>query len=211
MYNMLAKIAILGVVGASTLGLIAFLESGQTGTKEKIVGLPCEGCDIVFVGRPSETPAVARIAPKGEPGEAMRLTGTVKDQKGAPVEGVIVYAYHTDNKGLYPRGGTGHGRLRGWARSNRQGRYTFETIRPNGYPNGTAPQHVHMHVIEPGRCTYYISDVYFGDDPRLTDKERNERSPRCGSGVVTPFKRDGVWIAERNIVLGLNVPGWTPR
>ena len=66
------------------------------------------------------------------------------------------------------------------------GRYTFETVRPGSYPNSRNPQHIHMHVIEPGRCTYWIDDVLFTDDPLLNDAERNRREPRGGLGVATP-------------------------
>ncbi len=68
-----------------------------------------------------------------------------------------------------------------------------------------------MHIIEPGRCTYWIDDVVFTDDPRLPETERNRRSPRGGSGVVTPTKVEGVWQVKRDITLGLNVPGWPAR
>lgn len=77
------------------------------------------------------------------------------------------------------------------------------------------PQHVHLHVIEPGRCTYYLGDVLFADDPRLTPELRaRERDAHGGSGIVQP-RRDGAgWRAQRDVVLGLNVPDYercTPR
>jgi protocatechuate 3,4-dioxygenase beta subunit len=63
-----------------------------------------------------------------------------------------------------------------------------------------------MHVIEPGRATYYIDDIHFEDDPLLTDRERNRDRPRGGSGLASPVKDDaGTWHVQRNIVLRLNV------
>ena len=103
-----------------------------------------------------------------------------------------------------------HGRLRGWARTDASGRYAFDTIRPGAYPDGDEPQHIHLHVIEPGRCTYYIGDVLFDDDPRLTTQARvAEEHARGGSGVVHPVgsARNG-WNATRDITLGSNVPGY---
>ncbi len=41
--------------------------------------------------------------------------------------------------------------------------YRFETIRPASYPNTKFAQHVHMHVVEPGRCTYFIDGTVFTD------------------------------------------------
>src|SRR5690606_15331583 len=88
--------------------------------QEPIVGLPCEGCEGVFVGLPEELDSVARIGPADEPGEALVLTGTVRDQHEEPVGGVIVYAYQTDAEGNYPSHAAGegsyprHGSLRAW-------------------------------------------------------------------------------------------------
>ena len=66
------------------------------------------------------------------------------------------------------------------------------------------------HVLEPGRCTYYLDSIHFTDDPRL-DAEASavDGTPRGGSGLSSP-ERDGTgrWIIERDIVLGLGVPGY---
>jgi protocatechuate 3,4-dioxygenase beta subunit len=184
--------------------------------REPIVGLPCEGCEWVFEGMPAEPPSSARIAPPEEPGEPLRIEGTVRDGAGRPVPGVVVYAYHTDANGIYPRLDPApgrprvrHGRLRGWARSDETGRYAFDTIRPAGYPGTRIPQHVHLHVVEPGRCSYYIDDLQFDDDPRLTAAERSRLRGRGGSGVAAPRRDpDGRWRATRDIVLGAKVPGY---
>ena len=176
---------------------------------EPIVGLPCEGCEWTFVEMPAEPASVARIAPAAEPGEPMRIDGTVRDAAGKPRAGVVVYAYHTDATGHYPRGVVRHGRLRGWAKTDAQGRYAFDTIRPAGYPATDIPQHVHMHVIEPGRCAYYLDDIEFRDDPRLAPSlARHPRQGRGGAGVATPERVAGGWRVVRDIELGKNVPGY---
>ena len=127
---------------------------------------------------PAEIRSVARIAPPDESGTPLRIEGTIRDRNGKPVEGVIVYAYHTNARGRYPKEpatkGTSaqrHGRLRGWARSDSAGRYVFETIRPGGYPFSRDPQHIHMHLIEPGRCTYYIDDITGRQSAATTHKK----------------------------------------
>ncbi len=91
-----------------------------------------------------------------------------------PHLGRIVYAYQTDRGGIYPRDESlrglaayRHGALRAWVTAGEGGRYRFDTVRPGGYPNSDMAQHIHMHVIEPGCCTYYIDDIVFEDDPRL--------------------------------------------
>jgi protocatechuate 3,4-dioxygenase beta subunit len=186
---------------------------------EPIVGLPCEGCEAVFEGLPAQLGSVSRIAPLDEPGQAMRIEGTVRDGQGRPSGGVVVYAYHTNLRGEYPkdeqaRGKASfrHGRLRGWAKTDEKGRFRFDTIRPGAYPNRDVPEHVHMHVLEVGRCTYYIDDVLFDDDPRLTPEVRRQLSSgRGGSGIVQPRRDDsGRWLVTRDIVLGQGVPGYPP-
>lgn len=179
-----------------------------------VIGQPCEGCEAVFVGLPDELSWRARIAPEDEPGEPMVVRGVVHDRDGDPAPGVIIYAYHTDATGEYPpaeehRGwARRHGELRAWARTDGQGRYRFDTIRPASYPNQTIPAHVHMHVIEPDCCTYYISSIHFTDDPLLTSEAREDLDGRGGSGLVEPRREDGVWIVERDIRLGQAVPGY---
>lgn len=184
--------------------------------REPIVGLPCEGCEAVFEGMPAELGWSGRIAPEGEPGEPLVIEGTVFGDGGAPAPGTIVYAFHTDARGLYPpdegvpgTAGASHGRLRGWVRADAYGRYGFETMRPAGYPDSTLPQHVHMHVIEPGCCTYYIDDLLFDDDPRLTPRVRQELiTGRAGPGLTVPQRDEqGRWKVTRDIHLGVAIPG----
>jgi protocatechuate 3,4-dioxygenase beta subunit len=175
-----------------------------------VIGGPCEGCELVFVGMPDTIGPHARIAPSDAEGEPLKIEGTVRSQDGEPAPGVIVYAYHTDDGGVYPEGATRHGRFRGWARTDADGRYSFTTIRPGPYPGRSAPEHVHMHVIEPGKATYYIDDVLFDDDPRLTSRHRDQMiRQRGGSGLARPEKdENGIWRVRRDIVLGRNIPGY---
>jgi protocatechuate 3,4-dioxygenase beta subunit len=202
---------IISVTAVLTLAISgANLGADQASRREPVVGGPCEGCEAVFAGLPAKLDWRGRIAPPDEKGEPMRISGVVRDRQRQPVAGVIVYAYQTDAAGLYPSSTTRHGRLRGWVRTDANGRYQFNTIRPGGYPNTTIPQHVHMHVIEPGRATYYIDEMVFSDDPRLTTEQRKQLvTGRGGPGLVTPVRDpDGVWSVARDIVLGQNVPGY---
>ena len=192
-------------------------EGGQMTGSETIIGKPCEGCEAVFQGLPSELSAVGRIAPRGESGELMRIEGTVMHHDGTAEAGTIVYAYHTNAEGIYPReerfrgqAAYRHGMLRGWVKADKDGRYRFDTVRPAGYPKSDLPQHIHMHVIEPGRFTYYIDDIVFKDDPRLTPGKLDQYTHgRGGTGVVTP-RRDlmGIWLVERDIILGEGIPNY---
>lgn len=173
---------------------------------------PCEGCELALLGVLELAPSTARLAPSDMDGDRLRIEGQVRDAQGRVAEGVIVYAYQTDATGRYPQPSglppslRPHGSLRAWARTDAQGRYAFDTVRPGAYPEQTEPQHVHMHVIEPGRCTYYLDDLVFDDDPLLTGRHR--RAPahaRGGSGIVSPRWDGERWQVRRDLQLGLNV------
>lgn len=191
----------------------------QQSVREPVIG-PCEGCEAVFDGMaPIESvPPSARIAPEDEPGTPMVVRGTVRNQRGEPAPGIVVYAYQTDSDGAYPvdpslrrRPGERHGRLRGWVRTDARGHYEFLTIRPGAYPDSSEPEHIHMHILEPGLGTYYIDDVMFTDDPLLARQTRRQPQ-RGGPGVVTPRRDDeGRWVVTRDITLGLNVADYPGR
>jgi len=184
------------------------------------VGGPCGDCKGPYEGMPAKFSAVSRIAPIGEPGAPLVVTGRVLGPDGQPRRGIIIYAYHTNAKGIYPLPepprstySNHHGRLRGWAMSDARGRYTFNTIRPANYPNTTVAQHVHMHVIERGCATYSIDELLFTDDPmfqRMAPEAVSREGPgRGGKGITTPWRdASGTWHVERDIHLGENIPGY---
>lgn len=209
------------LVVALALVLVVAIWTGGIGTSGAhpvpVVGLPCEGCEAAFDGLPAVLSECSQIASLDESGDRLRITGTVTKPDGRPARGVVIYAYHTDAKGIYPSGASvssegarRHGRLRGWAQTDEFGHYQFETIRPGSYPDRKSPAHVHMHVVEGDCCTYYIDSIVFTDDPLLSSDDQKDRTAaRGGSGVVRPrLDADGNWIATRNIRLGENVPGY---
>jgi protocatechuate 3,4-dioxygenase beta subunit len=193
---------------------VALVLSGSSGTaaREPVLGGPCEDCHVVYEGMPDQIESRSRITPKDEPGLPLVIDGTVRDMRGKPVPGIIVYVHHTNAQGIYPRAETRHGRIRGWAKSDSSGAYRFETVRPGAYPNADIPQHIHFHIIEPGRGLYWIGDINFDDDPLVTEEFRKRLSPgRGGYGLCTPTKdANGVWHVRRDIELGSGVPGYPP-
>ena len=151
-----------------------------------------------------------------EPGPKLEISGTIYQSDGkTPAKGVILYIYHTDQKGVYPQKGneTGwakrHGYLRGWIKTNADGKYKFYTLRPASYPNSRAPQHIHPVIKEPNRNEYYIDEYLFTDDPFLDENEKANQQKRGGSGIITLTKKqDGTWVGKRDIILGMNIPNY---
>jgi protocatechuate 3,4-dioxygenase beta subunit len=94
-------------------------------------------------------------------------------------------------------------------KTDAQGRYQFKTIRPASYPNRQAPQHIHPIIKEPGTSLYWIDEYLFEDDPLLTSSERSRQEKRGGSGIIRLKKNEkGVWMGQRNIILGMNIPNY---
>ncbi len=168
---------------------------------------PCEGCGAFEA--PANLDWTTRIAGPDEPGEPLTVSGVVYRPDGrTPAPGVILYLYHTNARGEYPKRGdeTGmarrHGYLRSWLRTDAQGRYRFTTIRPGSYPSRNAPQHIHVTVLEPGREEYWLDDFLFDDDPLLTPRERARLRNLGGSGILRLARQaSGGWTGTRNIVL----------
>lgn len=185
-------------------------------TKEKIVGGGCEGCEAVYEYGNKKLTWYDTLPDFHEQGPKLLVTGTIfhKDKK-TPAKGVILYIYHTDQTGEYSKKGneTGwgkrHGYIRGWIKTGADGRYKFYTLRPAAYPGRQNPEHIHPVIKEPGIKEYWIDEYLFDDDPILTQKERNNQQKRGGNGIVrTTHDKNGMQIAERNIILGLNIPDY---
>lgn len=184
---------------------------------EPLVGLPCEGCEAAFDGRPAAVPSELVLRHATTVGEPLSVEGRILDAAGQPRPGVQIYLHQTDGRGIYPpvaadglsHHARRHGQLRGWVQSDAEGRYRIITVRPGSYPQSDIPQHIHMQLIEAGCATYLIDDLLFRDDPKLTAaQERQLARGTGGHGVVLPRRTDSGWQATRDIVLGAGVPGY---
>jgi len=179
---------------------------------DHVLGEACEDCGLMYDGMPQSISWETKIAPAGEPGEPMVISGVIRKLDGTPAPGIMLYVYHTDNTGHYSRTngqGNRHGHLRGWVKSDANGRYKFTSIRPASYPGRTDPAHIHPIIKEPNLTVYWIDEFLFDDDPKLTATVRSKQEKRGGSGIIHLTKNDkDVWVGQRDIVLGLNVPGY---
>jgi catechol 1,2-dioxygenase len=123
------------------------------------------------------------------PGSKLTFFGWVLDEKKEPVAGAEVDVWHSSTVGLYENQDPSQPEmnLRGVFVTDAQGRFSFTSVKPAGYPvpnDGPAgallkaqkrhnmrPAHLHFLVYKPGYKTI-ASQVYVQDDPYLeTDSQ----------------------------------------
>jgi protocatechuate 3,4-dioxygenase, beta subunit len=138
-------------------------------------------------------PAKTTVATKLEPGARLVVTGKVTDAAGKPVAGASVYVYHTDNKGYYSSATNDDNRnprLRGYMRTDAQGRYEYETIKPAHYPNNRIPAHIHYVVTADGYRERVFEIVFTGDE-FINDQIRADAAREDSGFSIRPLVRDG--------------------
>lgn len=179
------------------------------------VGGPCEGCDAALDFDRSILASTDTFPEYSRSHNKLVVSGVVYMPDGVtPASGIIIYAYHTNERGLYSSepGAEGwarrHGRLRGWVKTDQTGCFSFYTTRPASYPDRSEPEHIHFTVLEPDKIPYYIDSAFFTDDPLATSDVLSKQPQRGGSGITTPHKLDGVQYVNRDIYLGLNIPNY---
>ena len=181
-----------------------------------LVGGGCDGCEIMFVGMPTNIKSADTSAGWAEKGQKLLITGTVFNLDGrTPAPNVIIYYWQTDQNGYYsPKQGMDekakqHGHIRGWVKTDENGKYSIYTIKPAPYPNENIPAHIHTSIKEPNiEDEYYIDEFVFDDDKLLTGEKRKALENRGGSGVLRVLISSEIQIAEHNIILGLNIPNY---
>lgn len=186
---------------------------GQTNNNYKLVGGPCESCEAVLEFGDRELTAIDTLPDFQNDGTKLKVEGTVYKHDGStPAEDVILYVYHTNNEGIYPTRGNEkgwakrQGYIRGWVKTDENGKYEFYTLRPGIYPNRNSPAHIHVTVLEPNGKYYWLESYLFDDDPILSDESRNKKNPRGGNnGVMKLTKENGLFIGKRDIILGKNI------
>ncbi len=206
------------LVSFALLCMRVIAEENPRNNPNQRVGGPFENAEYFYYGMPERIDSTHTSVGWESGGQKLILTGTVYNRDGKiPAEGIVLYYYHTNSDGYYA-GGSGadprairHGHLRGWVKSDANGKYTIRTIRPAPYPNEKIPAHIHFAVKEPQLNEYYVDDVVFDDDPLLTQDLRKAMENRCGSGIVQLKKSGDTLVAERDFILGMNIPDHPPK
>jgi protocatechuate 3,4-dioxygenase beta subunit len=155
---------------------------------------------------PSAAPWRVGVAPAGEPGRSLVIGGIVHAEDGrTPLRGASVYVYQTDSRGYYaaddPRA-SDNPRLRGYMRTDAQGRYEFSTVRPGSYPGTRNPGHIHYHVSAPG-YRERVFEIVFEGDPFIPEQWRRDAgNPDAMVAIVrlAPLGEQG-FRGEQNVTL----------
>lgn len=205
-----------------TLILLFFIISVSCGNKfqqieevKNIAGKdPCESPDADiecnFKNAPDDPGYIMNILSDTEPGIKISIEGQILKEDGkTPYPEILIYAYQTDSTGLYTKAGneTGvqkwHGRLHGWCKTNVNGRYIINTIRPGKYPSNDFPAHIHWAIREPDGKMQYLNDFVFSDDNHVTEEYISKPYYKTGDiGVLKLSKnKKGIMSATRITVL----------
>jgi catechol 1,2-dioxygenase len=118
------------------------------------------------------------------PGPVLFVNATVKDQNGKPIADAEVDVWHSSPEGFYEQQDPkqAHMNLRGKFTTDKDGRFSFRSVKPAGYPipvdgpvgdlvkaagrHNYRPAHLHFLIFKDGFKTL-ISQIYVNDDPVL--------------------------------------------
>lgn len=109
------------------------------------------------------TMADNQLAKSSEAGERVIISGRVTNLDCTEmIADAIIDVWHANDAGEYDNSGYN---LRGKFKTNSQGFYSFETIRPGKYLNGSQyrPSHIHFKITAPGKDTL-VTQLYFKGD-----------------------------------------------
>lgn len=164
----------------------------------------------LLAGQPSTVaPTDARsrvvVAPPGEPGESLTISGVVFQADGrTPLRGASLYVYQTDARGYYAPDdarASNNPRLRAYLRTDAEGRYEFRTVRPGSYPGTRNPGHIHYHVSAPGYPERVFEIVFEGDTLIPEQWRRDAANAESAVAIVRLEAAGNGWRGVQNVTL----------
>ena len=160
------------IVGSALVGLSPLKGLGKGMDKEEVVN--CEPTTLDFYGQGpfyTENPPLIEdnlLADPDEPGQRMVISGRILNLEcNQYIFNALVDVWHANDEGQYDNDGYS---LRGFTRTNNQGFYLFETIKPGKYLNGSKfrPSHIHFRITPPG-YEMLITQLYFQGDTSIDE------------------------------------------
>lgn len=180
-----------------------FLTSALLGAGSRLFEGSPRAADDTGGGPCASAATRATLAPPGEPGPRLVVRGRLFAPDGQrPAAGAIVYAYQTDATGVYNPDRNAPPRLRAFMKTDADGRFEYDTIRPGSYPGTRNPAHVHHHAWGGGWPAQWLTELNFADDPFLGAADR-ERSEAAGSfaWIKAPRQEGGLLVVDLNLRL----------
>lgn len=165
-------------IGLSTL--VCLMNNGQNGNTETAAAL----LGPFWRMKSPVTPNGGTIVRSPTPGPVLLADIAVKDANGNPLPGVEVDVWQASPVGMYENQDATQAdmNLRGKFTTDAEGRFTFRSVKPAGYPvptNGPVgellrvqlrhpyrPAHVHFLLFKPGFKTL-VTQVFVDDDEHL--------------------------------------------
>jgi catechol 1,2-dioxygenase len=208
-------------IGFSTL--VCLLNNGKNGATETASAL----LGPFWRMNSPRTENGGSIVRSETPGPALLASCRVTDPQGRPIAGVEVDVWQSSPVGLYENQDDSQAdmNLRGKFTTDADGRFSFRSVKPAGYPVPTQgpvgdllraqrrhpyrPAHVHVLAYKPGFKTlitqvfvdddeYLESDVVFGVTRHLIGRyERHDEGPPPAADVVGPwYSLDYTFVME---------------
>ncbi|MEM6380504.1 MAG: hypothetical protein AAF705_20130, partial [Bacteroidota bacterium] len=146
--------------------------------------------------KPTTLKPTSRIADENEPGQPFIIKGQIFNPDGYPASKVIVHAYHRDANGFdFGKGDQAQKtwRLQAWAKTDRKGRFEFQTIRPAPDHFGREGAHIHFTLVTKDFGKQWAPKVFLTDDPNVTE------SLRLRSKAMGPY----AWVCPVQLVDGI--------
>ena len=194
-----------GALGVSNL--VCLMNNGERGTRQTHANT----LGPFWRGNAPFTPNGGSIVRSPTPGPKLHFRGRVQDLHGNPIEGAEIDIWQSSPKGLYENQDPAQAdmNLRGLFRTDADGSFSFESVKPAGYPVPTEgptgallqaqgrhnyrPAHVHFLIYKPGFKTI-TSQVYDPEDKNLeTDSQFGVTKALIGNYVK---QKDGSYTLE---------------
>ena len=194
-----------GALGVSNL--VCLMNNGERGTRQTHANT----LGPFWRGSAPFTRNGESIVRSPTPGPKLHFKGWVKDLKGTPIEGAEIDIWQSSPAGLYENQDPGQAdmNLRGCFKTDADGSFSFESVKPAGYPVPTEgptgallraqgrhnyrPAHVHFLIYKPGFKTI-TSQVYDPEDKNLeTDSQFGVTKALIGNYVR---QSDGSYTLE---------------
>ena len=153
------------------------------------------------------------LAPPGEPGVPLVVTGTLRAADGSPIADARLRVFQADAGGRYTPErpmDEPNARLAGELVSGSQGRFEVHTVRPGGYAEPVTlrgaeryiPAHIHFEITADGFAERRLQLV-FDDDPRMNHDYWREWAAK-GHHPVAHVARDDAGVARCEVEIVLD-------